>query len=167
MDHGSSSLAVGVSQAAPAAKFVSEKAVKIHQGFGGWSQFNDQRARFEYPKPYLYVVFPCLVLYHALPIITNRTLEALLRSHVKSIPDNECPWTVVCDRLAEAERKWATGDKGARAIFAKTWVKIGETKEMIDPWLNLIPDSYGLAVVKTGVALLLQVGLSITRIFNI
>ncbi|KAK6823052.1 hypothetical protein RU639_006101 [Aspergillus parasiticus] len=137
MDHRSSSLAVGVSQAAPAARFVSEEAVKIHPGFGGWSQFNDQRASFEYPKPYL-------------------TLEALLRSHVRSIPDNECPWSVVFDRLAEAERKWATGDKGARAIFAKTWVKIGENKEIIDPWLNLIPDSYGLAVVKTGVALLLQ-----------
>lgn len=37
-------------------------------------------------------------------------------------------------------------------------VKIGERKDEIDPWINLIPDQYGLCVVKSAFAVLLSVG---------
>lgn len=36
-------------------------------------------------------------------------------------------------------------------------LKVGEHAEEIDPWLNLIPDAYGLCVVKASFALLLNV----------
>ncbi|RAL07999.1 uncharacterized protein BO97DRAFT_446483 [Aspergillus homomorphus CBS 101889] len=125
--------------AATTARFISEEGVKVHQGLGGWSEFDDQRAQFDSPKPYI-------------------NLEGILKDHVQSvlgINPAECSWDAIFDKVTETEKEWKEGN-GARAIFAKVWLKVGENREMIDPWINLIPDSYGLAVVKSGIAVVLN-----------
>ncbi|RAH76602.1 hypothetical protein BO86DRAFT_249007 [Aspergillus japonicus CBS 114.51] len=132
----------GGAAAATTAKFITDKGVKVHHGLGGWSEYNDQRARFESAKPYI-------------------NLEAVLQDHVKTIlgaKPNDCSsWEAVFDRVTEAEKEWQTADeKGARAIFSKAWLKLGDKRELIDPWINIIPDSYGLAVVKAGFAVALN-----------
>ncbi|RAK74314.1 uncharacterized protein BO72DRAFT_435493 [Aspergillus fijiensis CBS 313.89] len=132
----------GDAAAATSAKFISDEGVKVHQGLGGWSEYNDQRAQFESAKPY-------------------RNLEAVLKEHVQRIlgakPEDFSAWEAVFDRVTEAERDWQPAkERGARAIFAKAWLKVGENRELIDPWINIIPDSYGLAVVKVGIAVALN-----------
>lgn len=34
---------------------------------------------------------------------------------------------------------------------------VGKNKDLIDPWVSLIPNEYGLAVVKTAMAIVLKV----------
>ncbi|PWY83401.1 hypothetical protein BO70DRAFT_361519 [Aspergillus heteromorphus CBS 117.55] len=127
-------------QVARTARFVHEEAARVHQGLGGWSQFSDQRARFENPKPYT-------------------TLESILRAYVPStlnIDTTNYTWDALFDRLSAAETEWQATGQSATQLFAKAWLKVGENREVIDPWISLIPDSYGLAVVKSGVAIILK-----------
>lgn len=36
-------------------------------------------------------------------------------------------------------------------------ITIGENKETIDPWVNFVPDDYGLCIVKSGLLVLMKV----------
>lgn len=61
------------------------------------------------------------------------------------------------DVLAGAEAKASESDNGPLEVFNRMVLKIGEKSDSVDPWINLIPDAYGLCVVKSGFALLLNV----------
>ncbi|KAF4444281.1 hypothetical protein F53441_11189 [Fusarium austroafricanum] len=65
-------------------------------------------------------------------------------------------WEALYDDIAAAEAKANESDNGPLEVFNKMILKIGENSDAIDPWINLIPDSYGLCVVKSGFALLLN-----------
>ncbi|PYH94010.1 hypothetical protein BO71DRAFT_441273, partial [Aspergillus ellipticus CBS 707.79] len=123
------------------AQFISDEGSSLHQGLAtGWSQYTEQRASFENPKPYI-------------------TLENILRAYVPSALDidtTDTSWETLYDRLSEAETEWQSTGHGARGLFATVWMKIGENRELVDPWINLIPDNYGLAVVKMGVAVVFK-----------
>ncbi|EWZ79416.1 hypothetical protein FOWG_16454 [Fusarium oxysporum f. sp. lycopersici MN25] len=65
-------------------------------------------------------------------------------------------WEALYDDLAGAEAKASESDNGPLEVFNKMVLKIGEKSDAVDPWINLIPDAYGLCVVKSGFALLLN-----------
>ncbi|KAI9733083.1 MAG: hypothetical protein M1834_003629 [Cirrosporium novae-zelandiae] len=133
-------LSEGDAQITMPAKFVSEEAFKVHEGFGGSSQFDDQRAQFEHPRPY-----------------TN--LELALKEYIPSnigIKLSDCSWDALFDKVCNAETKYHDKDDSAREIFKNLWLKIGKNYEVINPWIDLIPDCYGLAVVKSGIAVTLK-----------
>lgn len=128
-------------QVAQTARFVTKEASKIHSGFGGSSQFDNQRARFEHPTPY-------------------KNLERALKAYAPSILDielsNNYTLDSIFDRVCDAEARCHPQDN-ARDIFRNAWLKVGEFEGEISPWIDLIPDSYGLAVVKSGIAIILKV----------
>lgn len=66
-------------------------------------------------------------------------------------------WNQLLDKLAEAESKAEDFKKGASRIFSRMLITIGENKEAIDPWVNLVPNDYGLCIVKLGLLVLLKV----------
>lgn len=66
-------------------------------------------------------------------------------------------WNQLLDNLAESEFKATELKKGASRIFSRMLITIGENKETIDPWVNLIPNDYGLCIVKSGLLVLTKV----------
>ncbi|KAE9567590.1 hypothetical protein CGMCC3_g16283 [Colletotrichum fructicola] len=65
-------------------------------------------------------------------------------------------WKALFDDLAVAESKAAGSDNGPYDIFDRMMLRVGKHADTIDPWINLIPDDFGLCVVKSGFALLLD-----------
>ncbi|KAF2973271.1 hypothetical protein GQX73_g426 [Xylaria multiplex] len=126
-----------------AATFVSEEAPKIHPTFGGSPSFDPISQRFRSPL---------------------QTLAVALRDYVPAAfridvgPNTpKVEWDGLFDKINEVEEKAHGTDHGPRAVFRKLALKIGEYKEVIDPWISLIPNEYGLAVVKCAVAIVLNV----------
>lgn len=66
-------------------------------------------------------------------------------------------WDGLFDQINNVEEEAHGTEHGPRAIFCSLALKIGENKEVIDPWISLIPNEYGLAVVKCAVAVMLNV----------
>jgi hypothetical protein len=66
-------------------------------------------------------------------------------------------WEALYDDLSAAEAKASKSDNGPLEVFNKMILKVGENSDAVDPWINLIPNSYGLCVVKAGFAILLKV----------
>ncbi|KAI0534804.1 hypothetical protein GGR58DRAFT_504979 [Xylaria digitata] len=126
-----------------AATFVSEEAPKIHPTFGGSPSFDPISQRFQSPL---------------------QTLAVALRDYVPAAfridvgPNTpKVEWDGLFDKINEVEEKAHGTDHGPRAVFRKLALKVGEYKEVIDPWISLIPNEYGLAVVKCAVAIVLNV----------
>ncbi|KAK1985390.1 hypothetical protein LZ30DRAFT_779093 [Colletotrichum cereale] len=65
-------------------------------------------------------------------------------------------WEALFSDLAAAEARAEEPGRGPFDIFGRMMVKIGERSDQIDPWVNLIPDEFGLCVVKSAFALLLD-----------
>ncbi|KAF6822872.1 hypothetical protein CPLU01_11766 [Colletotrichum plurivorum] len=87
------------------------------------------------------------------------TVQSYVQQHVGyTLQPNpsERDWEVLFQRVAVAETKADEPERGPFAVFNRMVVKIGEHKDEIDPWINLIPDQYGLCVVKSAFAVLLS-----------
>jgi hypothetical protein len=65
-------------------------------------------------------------------------------------------WDDLFEKLSGRETIYQEHNRNARKLF---WWKLGERSQHIEPWLALIPDSYGLSVLKASVALVLKVSL--------
>ncbi|KAK3363461.1 hypothetical protein B0T25DRAFT_576052 [Lasiosphaeria hispida] len=65
-------------------------------------------------------------------------------------------WDELFDRVNSAEKDVYGTDNSPGAIFNKLACKVGENREVIDPWVNLIPNEFGLAVLKSAIAIVLN-----------
>ncbi|KAF6814688.1 hypothetical protein CSOJ01_03911 [Colletotrichum sojae] len=87
------------------------------------------------------------------------TLQAYVQQHdqytLRANP-SQTDWEVLFQSVSAAETKADEPERGPLAVFNRMIVKIGEHKDEIDPWINLIPDQYGLCVVKSAFAMLLS-----------
>ncbi|KAK3315947.1 hypothetical protein B0H66DRAFT_604253 [Apodospora peruviana] len=130
------------------ATFVSHDAPDIHGAFGGSAQFDSETGHFAIIAPY-------------------RNLALALQEYVPQndlslgvVLGNDTPqssWDTLFDRLNQAHGKASAPNTGPLEIFKKMWLRVGESADVIDPWVNLIPDSYGLSVVKAAVGIILTV----------
>lgn len=68
-------------------------------------------------------------------------------------------WNELFTRVNTAEEAAHGEGKSPSAIFKRFVIDVGENKKYIDPWIGLIPDQYGLAVVKSAIAILLNVSI--------
>ncbi|KAI0402853.1 hypothetical protein F4802DRAFT_335597 [Xylaria palmicola] len=130
-----------------AATFVRDEAPKMHPAFGGSPSLDAKDGPLEPQMQF-----------------NKRTLAVALRDYVPPTlrvdvgPDtNKVEWDGLFDEINGVEEKAHGTERGPRAIFSKLVLKVGENQEVIDPWLNLIPNEYGLAVVKCGIAIILNV----------
>ncbi|KAK1635253.1 hypothetical protein BDP81DRAFT_395710 [Colletotrichum phormii] len=87
------------------------------------------------------------------------TLQAYLRQDQRfnwGTNPTKREWEALFNDLAAAEVKANDSGSGSADAFGHMLVKIGERADRIDPWINLIPDEFGLCVVKSAFALLLD-----------
>lgn len=75
-----------------------------------------------------------------------------------------CSWSDVFKHMEDAQVQYNERDKQGLGFFRDTWRKLGRKAHIgrdIDPWLDLIPNDYGLSVVRGAIVLILMVGYSI------
>ncbi|KAH0443901.1 hypothetical protein CcaCcLH18_00727 [Colletotrichum camelliae] len=65
-------------------------------------------------------------------------------------------WEALFEDIATEEAKATNSDRGAFDVFNRMIIRIGDKSDAIDPWINLIPNEYGLCVVKCSFAVLLR-----------
>lgn len=66
--------------------------------------------------------------------------------------------------MEDAQVQYDERDKQGLGFFRDTWRKLGRKANFerdIDPWLDLIPNDYGLCIVRGAIVLILMVGYSI------
>ncbi|OBS19992.1 hypothetical protein FPOA_11715 [Fusarium poae] len=120
--------------------FMNTEAPRIHDSFGGLSVQEDG-----------YLVIPD----------HYKKLQPAIQSYVGKVGSLEHQttreeWEALYDDLSAAEAKASKSDNGPLEVFNKMILKVGENSDAVDPWINLIPNSYGLCVVKAGFAILLK-----------
>lgn len=91
--------------------------------------------------------------------LLSRKLQPSIQSYLKNAgtfnhKTTREDWEALYDDIAIAEAKVTESDNGPLEIFNQMVLKISY---YVDPWINLIPNSHGLCVVKSGFALLLSV----------
>lgn len=81
------------------------------------------------------------------------TLPAVLGPRIPLI--KTCKgWDDLTESLLTAEKDYE--DQG-KDRWRRIWYGLGNKADVTTPWIEIIPNEYGLAVVKTGVALILKV----------
>ncbi|PLB53482.1 hypothetical protein P170DRAFT_435110 [Aspergillus steynii IBT 23096] len=123
----------------PAVTFVGSQGPDIHLSLAGTSQHNVEKDRY-------------------LAVDVHKSLEEVLRRTLLTkleleLPENAAKLEELSERLAGAEDQYKERKNGR---WHSIWYSIGEGKDMIDPWVALIPNEYGLAVVKTGLAVVFK-----------
>jgi hypothetical protein len=63
-------------------------------------------------------------------------------------------WGTLCDKVLNTQRDYT--EKQQRS-WRRIWHGVGKASENVDVWVGWIPDELGLAVVKTGLALVIKV----------
>ncbi len=61
----------------------------------------------------------------------------------------------LCEKIGDMEKAY---NKSREGLWYRLWYGMGDATETSKAWLDLIPDSYGMAVAKTGVAVVFKVG---------
>ncbi|KAN0104281.1 hypothetical protein V8E51_010026 [Hyaloscypha variabilis] len=123
--------------------FVNEEAPKIHPAFGGLKLNEDGQLGFPAPYKNLQKALQEYVpLEFGITISQNPTKKA---------------WNDLFDKAVTAEEDASKSENGILAIFSQMFVTVGENSDIIDPWISLIPDPYGLAVVKSAILIVLKV----------
>jgi hypothetical protein len=68
-----------------------------------------------------------------------------------------CSWDDVFDQMARAKGKYEEKFNGPNHFFHWLWRKAGNASEAVDPWLQLIPNEFGMAVARGAIAIVFHV----------
>lgn len=90
-------------------------------------------------------------------VVESELLGPTLALQPNPSEDEMQKWNRQLDKLAETDLKAANLKKGASRVFSRMLITVGEKKETIDRWVNLIPNDYGLCIVKSGLLVLMKV----------
>ncbi|RYO82950.1 hypothetical protein DL762_006372 [Monosporascus cannonballus] len=129
-------------ETALAGNFISSEGENIHEGFGGSSRFDRQVARFV-PSPSYSNLEQALVSY--IPEI----LSIQFTPTGGALPEKVRQMENLSLRISRMEKAHKDIKQG---LWHKMWYGIGRNKESLDAWIDVVPDDYGLALVKAGLA---------------
>lgn len=63
-------------------------------------------------------------------------------------------WGTLCDKILNTQNEYTERQQSS---WRRIWHGVGKASENVDVWVGWIPDEFGLAVVKTGLALVIKV----------
>ncbi|KAK1249959.1 hypothetical protein MKX08_009962 [Trichoderma sp. CBMAI-0020] len=130
----------------PEASFSNKEASRVHGAFGGLRVEPDGKLRCPVPKNLENI---------RRVVVESELLGSRLMLQPNHSEDEVQEWNQLLDKLAETELKATDLNKGASRIFSGMLITVGKNKETIDPWVNLIPNDYGLCIGKSGLLVLL------------
>ncbi|KAL2161689.1 hypothetical protein VTH06DRAFT_8251 [Thermothelomyces fergusii] len=126
----------GKQEVVVAGNFVAQEAPRFHAGFGGSSELDAERVRFIDLKPYSR-------LEHALKDYIAQTLR------IESTTFDD----TLADKIGAMEKAYGKSKQG---LWHRLWYGMGNNKDIIDAWMDLIPDQYGISVIKAGLAVMFK-----------
>lgn len=146
------------SNATTAVSFITSEGPKLHDEIGGSSHFDKDVVQLVPFRPYLFV---CRLNRSSNPSLTDsRQLAEALRIYIPTAlryeieSDSRDGWDHLSEKISQTETSYSDAKNG---FWHRLWYNIGESEDICNAWVALIPDSYGLAVVKTGLAVVFQV----------
>lgn len=74
-----------------------------------------------------------------------------LQVPVQSTPEG---WDNICNQILKAQKDYTERERG---MWHRIWYGLGDASELANIWIEFIPDEFGLAVVKTGLAVIFKV----------
>ncbi|ROV93685.1 hypothetical protein VPNG_08868 [Cytospora leucostoma] len=132
----------GQAERSVVAEFIqSEEQQELHDVFTRPADFDPQHGKFVAPRPYKR-------LEEALQVV----LPTMLGPQVP-VGGNSGDWEALCNQILKAQQDYTAREQG---MWHKIWYGIGEVSGVVDVWVAFIPDAYGLAVVKTGLAVIFK-----------
>ncbi|KAJ5779272.1 hypothetical protein N7457_006992 [Penicillium paradoxum] len=122
-----------------AAAFITARGPAIHVGLAGSSHYSEEESRF-------------------LPMDSYSSLEQLLKHYLPenlgiNFENNAERLEQISERLINAQKAFTDRDN---RWWYSLWRNIGEEKYALQGWIALIPNEYGLAIVKTGLAVVFK-----------
>ncbi|KAH6686736.1 hypothetical protein F5X68DRAFT_261749 [Plectosphaerella plurivora] len=122
----------GSSEIAVVGNFVKNEAPKISIGFAGTSRFDAELG--EFVRPYARL---------------DQALRTYMDEHHHMRVAN---WdNGISEQIAKMEKGYSNHKEG---FWHSLWYKAGSHEESLNAWAGLIPDEYGLGVVKGGLAII-------------
>jgi len=94
-------------------------------------------------------------LHWAIPHAFRQRFQLALDQSNTSKGETLSKWETLSNDMLKSQADFEDGKEGG--FWGKIWYNLGGAKDAVDPWIALIPNEYGLAVVKMGVAVLLKV----------
>jgi len=91
----------------------------------------------------------------AIPDAFRQRFQLALDQYDESKRETLNKWDTLSKDMLKSQDDFEAGKEGG--FWGKIWYNLGSAKDAIDPWIALIPNEYGLAAVKMGVAVLLKV----------
>ncbi|KAI1737130.1 hypothetical protein F4680DRAFT_429473 [Xylaria scruposa] len=135
--HGLNWLRPGKREVTIVGKYVANEAPRMHGGFGGSSQLDIEQVKFVTDSQ------PYQRLERALKDYITETLRLQVNTFDLGL----------CDKIGNMEKAYRESKQGCWHRF---WYSCGDVKDIAEAWLDLIPDEYGLSVLKAGVAVVFK-----------
>ncbi|KAJ6111188.1 hypothetical protein N7486_003423 [Penicillium sp. IBT 16267x] len=125
--------------ATSAAAFITSHGPDIHMALAGSSRYSKEVSRFEPDDAY-------------------SSLEQLLKQYLPenlsvNFENDSKKLQQLSETLTYAESNFSTQNSG---FWHSIWGGIGEGRSVLDGWVALIPNEYGLSVVKMGLAVVFK-----------
>ena len=70
------------------------------------------------------------------------------------ISDHDDSWNSVCEKIVQTEKAYRKRKEG---FWHSLWYKAGDSRDILEGWTSLIPNQYGLAIVKASIAVIFKV----------
>ncbi|RDL37692.1 uncharacterized protein BP5553_05125 [Venustampulla echinocandica] len=122
--------------------FIGTEAPKIDPAFGVPSHYDYQRATFGPRKPH-HDLEEALLQYKKLKLTPTLDFDV-----------ENCSWEDVLDQMTKVKGDYEDRANGLKNTFRKVWRKMGDGDILgnINPLLDMIPNQYGLSVLRGGLA---------------
>jgi hypothetical protein len=117
--------------------YISKEGPGMHEGFGGSSQLDVEQAKF------VLDLSPHQRLERALQDYINESMEITVTKFDDSL----------CDKIAAMEKSYTQSRQG---LWHRLWYGMADNKDIVEAWVDLIPDDFGLSVIKAGVAIIFK-----------
>ncbi|KAJ2978700.1 hypothetical protein NUW58_g7413 [Xylaria curta] len=127
----------GKKEVAVVGKYVADEAPRLHDGFGGPSRLDIEQVKFVADSQ------PYNRLERALKDYITETLRIQVTTFDPGL----------CDRIGDMEKAYRESKQG---LWHRFWYGCGDVRDIAEAWLELIPDEYGLSVLKAGVAVVFK-----------
>jgi hypothetical protein len=72
-----------------------------------------------------------------------------------------CTWEDIFAHMGSVRSEYEEQARGIKGIFHKLWRSAGGTADFVTPFFDLVPDDYGLQVLKAGFTIFFTVSMGV------
>ncbi|KAH7309774.1 hypothetical protein B0I35DRAFT_440600 [Stachybotrys elegans] len=116
--------------------YIVEEGKQLHAGFGDSSELDVENVQFVELQPYMRLEAPLKAFIFQSLHINVTTFDDGLLAKINSI-----------------EKGY---EQGKQTLWHRFWYGMGDKKDVVEAWLEVIPSEYGLSIIKAGIAVVFK-----------